>query len=601
MKRLISMLLCLMIVMTAWTACAQNTWKPGTYTATVKGMQDMITVEVTLDENAITDVKVIEQHETPQMGLVVSDTIPKNIIKDQSYNVDVASGATISSYAVIAAVKDALAQADALEAFNKPKATVEKKTDLPTEDYDIVIVGGGGSGMSAAIAAKDQGVEKVLVLEKLSYVGGSTALSGGGFDVHGTPYNEMVNMDYSTDEYVNMMVEFARAAKDRPEGMWINESLIRKVSDAIPDIFMQLIEDGMPLEENFWEYGLVHHDLEGEGRGVIAFGVSVPSAKLSGPVYSTWFGQYTAGKGAEIRLNSEVTELVVENGAVTGVVVDGPEGIYTVNAKKVILCCGGIENNPELVKQYAPEIAGAMALCCPGNTGDFMKLTEGLDTVVTGYGCVPQAGVSFVYEANTPYGGVSLVGLPLWVNKNGERFVNENIHYSQKSKAAAQQEGHYAWGITDSSNAMVPTIEAAIAEGGLPVYKADTLEELADMIGVPTDAFLASVEKYNEDYAAGQGDTVFGLEQEAMIPVLQAPFYAQRVQPLNMFCMVSLKADDNCRILNSKGEAIENLYGAGEVVIGNCFFESYACSGSAIKIALSTGKIAALDAIANMK
>ncbi|MDO5378155.1 MAG: FAD-dependent oxidoreductase [Clostridia bacterium] len=601
MKRLMSALLCMLLVTGAWTACAQGEWTPGTYTATAKGMQDQITVEVTLDDQAITAVNVIEQNETPQMGAVVSDVIPKRIVEAQSYQIDVATGATISSYAVISAVKDALKQADALDAFNKPKAEPAIKENLAQEDYDLVIVGGGGSGMSAAITAKEQGVEKVLVLEKLSYVGGSTALSGGGFNVHGTPYNEMVNVDYSTDEYVDMFVKFAQDCKNRPEDMWINEELIRKASDTVPDLFMQLINDGMPLDEKFWEYGIVHHDLEGEGRGVIAFGVSVPSAKMSGPVYSIWLGQYTQSKGAEIRLNSEVVELVTENGAVTGVVVDGPEGTYTVKAKKVILACGGIENNPELVAEYVLEIDGAMALCCPGNTGDFVKLTENLDTVITGYGCVPQAGLTFVYEANTPYGGVSLMGLPLWVNTDGERFVNENIHYSEKCQAVAQQKEHYAWGITDSTNPAADTIEAAIAEGGLPAYKADTLEELADQIGVPKDALIASIEKYNEDYAAGNGDTVFGLEQGAMIPVLQAPFYAQRVQPLNIFCMVSLKADDNCRILNSKNEAIENLYGTGEVVIGNCFFESYACSGSAVMIALTTGKIAALDAAASMQ
>ncbi len=601
MKKRISILLCILLMAGAVPVWAQSAIVPGTYTGTAKGMQDKIVVEVTLDESSITDVKVIEQHETPQMGAVVSEAIPQSIVANQSYNVDTCAGATIASYGVISAVKDALTQAGALDAFNQPKAEVAKKTDLPQEDYDIVIVGGGGSGLSASVAAKDAGVEKVLVLEKLSYVGGSTGLSGGGFNVHGTPYNEMINVDYTTDEYVNLFVEFANACENRPEDMWINEELVRNISDTVPELFMQLIDDGMPLAENFWEYAIVHHGLPGEGRGVPAFGVSVPTAKNSGPVYSIWFGQYAAGKGAEIRLNSEVTELVVENGAVTGVVVDGPEGTYTVNAKKVILSCGGIENNQELVERYAPEIAGAQALCSPGNTGDFVRLTEKLDTVITGYGCVPQAGLTYVYEANTPYGGTSLVGLPLWVNTSGNRFVNENMHYSEKCKVAAQQDGHFAWGVTDSSSAFVSVIEAALAEGGLPVYKADTLEELAEMINVPTDAFIAAVEKYNADYAAGNGDTVYGLEQEAMVPMLEAPFYAQRVQPLNMFCMVSLKADERCRILNAQGNAIENLYGTGEVVVGNCFFESYACSGSAIKIALCTGKIAALDAVASMQ
>ena len=211
------------------------------------------------------------------------------------------------------------------------------------------------------------------------------------------------------------------------------------------------------------------------------------------------------------------------------------------------------------------------------------------------------AGASVTGDTTSPATAVSLFGLPCWINAEGERFVNETCHYSERCKVAAQQTNHFCWGVTDSSNPYVETLEATIAEGGVQVYKADTLEELAEMIGVPVDTFLATVEKYNADYAAGNGDTVYGMPESDMIPLLLAPFYAQRVQPLNMFCMVSLKVDDNCHVLNSKGEAVPNLYGVGEVAVGNCFFESYACSGSAIMIALSTGKIAALDAIANMQ
>jgi len=218
-----------------------------------------------------------------------------------------------------------------------------------------------------------------------------------------------------------------------------------------------------------------------------------------------------------------------------GIIALNRNSIYTVKAKKVILATGGIDGKAEMVDRYIPEIKGAVIWNCAGADGDAVTLTEKLDTVVHGYGMNDQC--------------------------------------------------------------CVDTLEAAVADG--LCYKADTLEELAALTGVDAAGMVVTVEKYNEDYAAG-GDTLFGVNLNRMTSVQQAPYYAVSMLYQNLGVFVGLKANENCAILNSAGEVIPNLFGCGYVVAGNVYAKHSPASGLNLASCFSTGTIAARSAAAEI-
>ncbi|MDR1619430.1 MAG: FAD-dependent oxidoreductase [Clostridiales bacterium] len=593
----------------AVTDAPEGSFAPGTYTGSAQGMYSTIIVEVTLDESAITDVEVVSQNDTLQIAAAAVNEMPGKILAAQSVGVDTTTGATMTSFAILNATRSALEEAGALDAFSA-KVEPAQKNEAAAESFDVVVVGGGGSGLSAAAYAAQNGAS-VLVLEKVAYTGGSTALSGGGMIIGGSRYNEAIGYDYTPEEFVQYYVNIANSRKDRPEDMWINESLIEKVGAISGKTFEEFIDAGLPMPEGWqegpWAAVPEHHLLSlgkghmvteswAEGRGLVSFGnFTLPAPLGAGRFFSEWLTSFTKSNGAEVRVNSAVTELVIESGTVTGVKVEDEEKTYVVNAKKVILACGGMEQNAELVKEYAPEIAGAQVAACPGNTGDFLSLTKSLNPVLTGYGSAAQVGVDARYEANTPYGAVSLAGLSIWVNKEGNRFVNETGHYYDLARDLKQQTDAMAWGIADKNNPNIAVIEQAVAEG--INYKADTLEELAELIKVPADKLISAVNLFNEEREAGKDDSAYGVTNERMMPVLEAPFYAQPVRPVLMFTLTGLQANDNCQLLNQSGEIIPNLYGTGEVVFANTFFENYIAGGSAIQNAIMTGRIAGEHAV----
>jgi fumarate reductase flavoprotein subunit len=558
--------------------------KPGIYSGTARGMRGPVTVEVTLDDSSITNVNVVSQVDTKHIAEAALAVIPGKIVENQSINIDTVTGATMTSYAIINATRTALQEAGASDAFTM-KVEAPAKTTGSEEAVDVVIVGGGGSGLTAAAYAKIAGVGSVLVLEKLAYTGGSTSISGGGAIVGGSRYNELAGTDFTAEEYLEYFVNAANDAENRPSYMWINEDLVYKLGSVTGNTFDTFMDNGFPLPDKFWENpstAAVWGYWGVPGRGMISFNYD---ASL---LYSDWLTSFAKDNGADIRVNSTVTELLVENGTVTGVKVEDLEKTYEVKAKKVILACGGMEANPELVDKYAPEMSGASPFCGPGNTGDFVSLTESLNPILSGYGSVAQAGIDALH---VEYGGVSLMGLSIWVNKQGERFTDESDKYYIKSRAINAQPDHMAWGIADKNNPQVDAIEQAVADG--LSFRANTLEELAELIKVPADALVASVNQYNADYEINPESARGGVIGTApKMPVLEAPFYAQPVRPLNMFTLTGLKVNDNCQVLNQSDAVIPNLYAAGEISFCNAFFDHYVCGSCAVQIALNTGRIA---------
>ncbi|MGI6150891.1 MAG: FAD-dependent oxidoreductase [Christensenellales bacterium] len=577
-------------------ATPKNTFTPGTYTKTARGMYSDVTVAVTVDENRILSVEVTEQNDTRRIAASAVKFLPERIVAAQSPAVDTVSGATITSMAILSAAKAALLEAGGdIDALSKPAENPD--SDLPTESYDVVIVGAGGSGLAAAVEIGRTSDASVLVLEKAGYTGGSTALSGGLLYVTGTRMNKETGLvEFTPEELLKYFRQRTAEMTRRPDDMWINEDLVLRIGQTIAPTYNYYLDEGIDLPNPY-----VSVDW-GNGRGLGGFIKSWTTESGASEVWGDWFTALAEKNGAEIRVESEVTKLIVNDGAVEGVYVESPEGNYTVNAKKVLLACGGYGNNIPLLaeKNPIPNIEKTVSYTAAGDTGDFYALVEGLDVAEAGYGQISSLGAGPGYGHHTSIGLMCLIGFNVWVNQNGERFANEKVFppYHESLKIYDQPEG-IAYGIAGSDfpyidantgrNA-VEVLEEAVAMG--ITQKADTLEELAAKIGVDPAKMVATIEKYNADCDAGHGDTLFGQDASVMAPIKEGPFYATRVYNTTLGTIGSLKANANCQILTKSGEPVPNLYGAGEVIFGNVYIEEYYASGSGVTVAVYTGVIA---------
>ena len=181
MKRLVGLCLALMLALSACTSGSEPSakFKAGSYTGSAQGMNGEVVLEVTLSEDKIESITVKEQQETGGLGDVAIDRMIENIIKSQSIQVDTVVGATVSSNAVLSAVTNALSEAGVDASKLEPKAEADHDTAVEDATADIVVIGGGGAGLTAAIEAADAGAEKIIVLEKMLSTGGTTATAQG--------------------------------------------------------------------------------------------------------------------------------------------------------------------------------------------------------------------------------------------------------------------------------------------------------------------------------------------------------------------------------------------------------------------------------------
>lgn len=619
-KRIVSLVLCMLLTLVLGVgalAQEQLCFTPGTYTGSAAGRNGSVTVAVTVDETSILSVEMTEHRETSGVAAAAIRDMNDKIVGNQSLAVDATTGATLTGYAIRNAAKKALEQSGADMALLEKKLEPVEKTAAQDEAYDIVIVGGGAGGLAAAIELGRNNPElSVLVLEKAAFTGGDFGFSGGGVSVIGSRYNQEIGMDLTVDELMDFFKmragehvdQFVPGLGENALALWGNT-------------FDYLIESGLPLTT---QRGIVSWDLEAAKmsfaasddetggtfevimnsgspekirKGVLMFTHPTLSSPETSQALVGFMTQHAVDLGAEIRLNSKGTDLIVENGAVVGVSVEDPTKTYNVMAKKVILATGGINNNKEMIAKYASDIEGAIVRGCSGATGDAITMTEDLDTVVNGYGFNGMCCVDILNAYDTSIGAVYGTS-GLWVNINGERFCDERGHIYNTGFMVHQQPEHVAYNLFDSTSVSVEKLENGLAQG--IGYKADTIEELAALSGIDVEGLMKTIELYNADYAAG-GDSVMGLNVSEMTPLKEGPFYAVPMRYLNLGVMVGLLSDENCAIVNSEGNAIPNLYGCGYVVAGNIYGNRSPASGMNLGTAFSTGTLAARNAAAEIE
>ena len=636
MKKLLILSLSLISLFSLISCGSSKIFKAGTYTGTSFGRNNNITVETTFSDNEIESIKVVSHHETAGIGTVAIDQMVDSIISKQSLGVEIVTGATLSSYGLIRAVEDCTVQAGAELKDLKTIADPEVLPEKIEKSADIIIVGSGGAGMSAALAASETGAS-VIVIETNGLIGGNTIVSGMCWNAADPEECAVTESNPGQFALLQSFLDMNEAdVEDYAPTLTILKQQIREylAGDTTymfdsPELHIMQFWTGCRRQglDGTWiksEYELAREfsytSLDGikwlKGHGIkfkdgmeTVFGGLWRRGHLFADKEATFYDMedIILKMGSEILLNTHADDLIFEDGKVQGVTATYKGSVpVTLHAEKaVILASGGFSGNKELADKYNNYWPAGLASVGSDNikstSGDgiIMAMNIGADTEGMGYVQLFPA----VNAVTMDMGSCSGTGASeaIYINKNGERFTNEYAERDVMSKAVLEQPGGSIFQIFDDSVMQHkleikrgPTIEDY--ENYLKIralFKVDTLEEAAEVIGCDPETFKATVEAYNtavdDSYDPQTGRTVFGQKFDT------APFYIAPAKPSIHNTMGGLKVNIENAVLNTEGTPIPGLYAAGEVTGG--LHGGNRLGGNAVGDAFVTGRNAGMNAV----
>lgn len=597
--------------------------KDGVYTGTGKGKNGPITVEVTFQEGAIKKIVVVSQNETEGLSDPALSRIPAEIVKHQSIAVDEISGASYTSRGLKEAVQDAIVQANGdPQQFNRKVAKTAQEAEK--YDTDIVIVGGGGSGLMAAVEASRAGA-KVIVLEKAAFAGGISAF-GAGIGAVESSWQKEKGVDFTAQEIYTHMLEYAKAAVYAP--------LLRRIVG----------ESGKNLDwaakEFGWDVKFVYPNIWGEEAYATYHLVYPYGPSRFAPVVDD-----IQKHGGTILLETEGTALLKDGDSVSGVKAVKADGTpVIVHAKAVILATGGAFNNKEMLVTYTgsdayiqmqPSLSDGAGINMALNAG--AAFTNELFVEVAEIGMTPGVPENPKWNLNL----MSVAGL-LHVNTNGIRYFNEGLFKeeplniggasvgnggpyfvvfdqktydtviregliglipdSEKAKWEKQYERLSQYGATSGVPPMfagiahpLDNLEAEMGQAydmGI-AWKADTIEALADKMELPN--LVSTVKRYQELVKQGQDEDLYK-NSIFLTDISSAPFYAISFLPAGFNTLGGVKVNENLEALTNDNVPIRGLYVAG--VDGGSMFHKpyYDICGTSMMYAIGSGRIAGREA-----
>ena len=518
----------------------------GTYTATATGFGGDIDVTVTVTEDEITDVEITGDHETENIGSFAVDMLGDRILEAQSPNVDALTGATVTSKAIIRALKDALTEAGAdLDAFPKPEDAEPELMEYEDLSTDIVIIGAGGAGMTAAIKAA-QGGKDVILLEKMPYAGGNTTKATGGMNAAETHYQAEQGIEDSVEQFIEDTMKGGHDINDI--------DLVTVMAENSAEGIDWLDSIGAPLPKVSFSGGATNPRIHApeDGSGVGAYLVTAFLKKLD-------------ELGVKVMYDTEATSLITFEGTVVGVQAVSPTTFYTIGADAVILATGGFGNNEDMIVRYRDDLKGTVTTSAPGITGDGILMAEavGADLVdidqIQLHPTVEQ-GTSMLITESVRGDGAILV------NQDGKRFTNELLTRDVVSAAELEQPGSYAYIIFDQRlRDGLKAIEKYVSTG--ITKQADTIEGLAEQLDIDPATLADTLATWNK-YVADQNDPDFGRDTGMENDLSVAPFYAIKIAPGIHHTMGGVRIDTSARVIDTEGNVIPGLFAAGEVTGG---------------------------------
>lgn len=525
-------------------------------TGTAVGKNGEVTVRAVLSGDQLVDLELVESLETMGVGEAAQDTLKHLIIEHQTLNVDMVTGATLSSMAYVSAVKDALAAAgqDA-KAWQKRDHAVVAREEL-SSSVDVVVIGSGGAGLSAAITAKKAG-KSVLVLEKLDTIGGNSALSGAGYAAPGT----WLQLRKGVEDSPDLMAQDMLTGGDNLGDPALVQTLCEGALDAME---WMTYEGGVSWGSACGQDGghSVARTVQPVGYGAAVMVKLAARAKKLGVVLAT---------------GVTVDEIVRDGvGAVTGVkATDGLAGEqFTVSAARVVIASGGFGANLEMRTKYVPELTDEYGCTdAVGTTGDGIVMGQAVGAAVTGMEYIQTHPTGSTTTGNMlAMGSVRSKGFAFMVNKQGRRFVEELERRDAVCEAELAQEDGCGYFIFSKEDGVASGIydRAADELGGMEAdgtyVEGDTLEAVCEHFGVDVAGLKETIEIWNKDAQAG-ADSQFNY-RSAMKPLGEAPYAMFSVTPIVHYTMGGLTINADAVVLDESGEPIPGLLAAGEVTGG---------------------------------
>ncbi len=563
----------------------------GVYTGEAKGFKSQIVVELTMKDNAIAALEVKENNDTWMIGGIAANLLVADIVENQSMNLDVVSGATVTSNALMAAVSNALDAAGADVAAYKSAPVAMRAAETKEMDTQIVVIGGGLAGLTAAMEAADQGAD-VILLEKKGVFSGSTTRSEGYVMGADTAVQKLFGIADTQEDFYNDMFE---CYADEP---MLDTNLLRKT-----------VEDSDNLIDWLTNHGVIWEN-------VIA--ISKVAPRDNPRAHVSWrkgdgFTQKLietaqANDKITILMNTPATEIIKENGVVVGVKATNEFGDdITIHADATILCAGSYGSNIEMIKELNSNLSPIFYSGCGEGDGWTLAENAGAKMVEIGY----MAGSYSYMPYPTRDSSRALPGsttTPIFdvmeVNTNGKRLINEDAFSFDFGDMVYDSGAKIGWAIGGKAfDEKYPhlygdgkdVIYNVDGKDYFMAYRADTIEELAAMTDMDAETLKASIERYNASCDAGV-DEEFGKDPQYMTRI-DAPYTAMM--------MVSMVADgysgcvinENAQVIDTEGNAIPGFYAAGACALPQIIGNRYYGCGTLLTICGVYGLAAAQHAV----
>ncbi|MBB6214276.1 flavocytochrome c [Anaerosolibacter carboniphilus] len=555
--------------------------KPGAIVGEAKAYTGLpLKLGVSFEGNKITEIQILKMSDTKWVGQAAIQQVIDDVIKYQSVNVDVMAGATISSKAAIEAVTNAI-KLKGLDPANYQKKPAKEAASTKTIEMksDVVVIGAGGAGLAAAVSANQNGA-KVIVFEKMPRIGGNTVISGAAYNAVDPKRQKAAGVEDSIDKFYTQMYE----GGDKK---------------AKPELVRTFVENAYPALEWLESLGMKFNDTIFTVLGALWPRSHQPSDPVGTGYFNTYMNYINEhSEDVKLYLNTEVTEIIKENGRVVGVKAKNADGMITAYAVKgVIDAAGGFGANVEMRNKYNkiwPDLTSIGTTNQPGATGDGMIMAEEI-----GANLIDMQEIQLLPMGDPITGSLSgnieqSVENRIFVNKSGNRFVDEGARRDVMTKGLFQQEDGFMWVIVDKhsyptgdvKNNFSESIDQLVAEGR--AYKADTIEDLAKQIGVDPKNLKNAVDTFNKavdkSIVDPFGRTLFKHKLDT------PPYYAGARKPTVHHTMGGVEITTSAQVLDKNGKVIPGLYAAGEVTGG--IHGGNRLGGNAVPDTVIFGKIA---------